>query len=341
MKMEKEKNKSKEKEKEALLLLTPAPHMKAGESARDLMVSVLIALVPTTLAGIYFFGFSALWTLTVAVVSALAFEHAYQKMTGQKTTLADGSAAVTGLLLGLNLPSTFPWWGTVGGSFFGVVLIKHLFGGLGYNIFNPALAARVFLLISWPVQMSAFPNPAPLFSGVDAVTQATPLTAVKIVQLSHDPNKTGEGAAAVPWMDLLLGNRGGSLGEVSALALLLGGMYLLRRGTITWHIPLSFILTTGVCCSLFYWINPAMAASPVFHLLNGGLFLGAFFMATDYATSPISKRGMIVFGVGCGFLTALIRQYGTYPEGVSFAILLMNMIVPLTDKYLRPGKFGG
>lgn len=339
--MEKEKEKSKEKEKEAMLLLTPAPHMKAGESARDLMLSVIIALVPTTLAGVYLFGFPALWTLMASVVSALAFEFAYQKMTGQKTTLSDGSAAVTGLLLGLNLPATFPWWGTVAGSFFGVILIKHLFGGLGYNIFNPALAARVFLLISWPVQMSTFPNPAPLFSGLDAVTQATPLTAVKLVQLSHDSSKTVEGVAAVPWMDLLLGNRGGSLGEVSALALLLGGMYLLRRGTITWHIPLSFVLTTAVCCSLFYWIDPAMTASPVFHLLNGGLFLGAFFMATDYATSPISKRGMIVFGVGCGFLTALIRQYGTYPEGVSFAILLMNMIVPLTDKYLRPGKFGG
>jgi electron transport complex protein RnfD len=337
-----------EKDKEIkMLLVTPSPHIKAEESVKDIMYSVIFALIPTSIAGIYFFGIPALVTIVIATLSSMLFEFTYQKMTGGDETVSDGSALLTGLLLGLNLPSGFPWWGTIVGSFFAIILVKLLFGGLGFNIFNPALAARVFLLISWPLQMTTFPRPAPLFAGesfrlsVDAVTEATPLTAVKTIMLSNDLSKSIESVTQIKWFDLLIGNRGGSIGEVSAIALLIGGVYMLYRGTISWHIPLSFIVTTGVFSTIFYLLNPGMSANPLFHLLNGGLFLGAFFMATDYVTSPIEKRGMIIFGAGCGFLTALIRQYGSYPEGVSFAILLMNISVPLVDKYLKERKFGG
>ncbi|MEK6589673.1 MAG: RnfABCDGE type electron transport complex subunit D [Nitrospinota bacterium] len=337
-----------EKDKEIkMLLVTPSPHIKAEESVKDIMYSVIFALIPTSIAGIYFFGIPALVTIVIATLSSMLFEFTYQKMTGGDETVSDGSALLTGLLLGLNLPSGFPWWGTIVGSFFAVILVKLLFGGLGFNIFNPALAARVFLLISWPLQMTTFPRTTPLFAGesirlsVDAVTEATPLTAVKTIMLSNDLSKSIESITQIKWFDLLIGNRGGSIGEVSAIALLIGGVYMLYRGTISWHIPSSFIVTTGVFSAIFYLLNPGMSANPLFHLLNGGLFLGAFFMATDYVTSPIEKRGMIIFGVGCGFLTALIRQYGSYPEGVSFAILLMNISVPLIDKYLKKRKFGG
>lgn len=330
-----------------LFLLTPSPHIRAEESVRGLMFSVIFALVPTALAGMYFFGVQAISTIAVATASSMLFESLYFRLTAGSAgrgpqSLGDGSAAVTGLLLGLNLPPGFPWWGTVIGSFVAIILVKHLFGGLGYNIFNPALAARVFLLISWPVQMTAFPKPSPMFGNVDAVTEATPLTAVKMLLLSHGSVKPVDSVTSnLNLFDLLIGNRGGSIGEVSALMLLLGGAYLIYRRTISWHIPLSFICTVGAFSSIFYLLDPAKAASPVFHLLNGGLFLGAFFMATDYVTSPINKRGMLIFGAGCGFLTAIIRQYGSYPEGVSFAILLMNMAMPLIDKYLSPRRFGG
>jgi electron transport complex protein RnfD len=339
----------KDKKSDAQFLLTPSPHIKADESVRDLMFSVIIALIPTTLAGIYFFGIPAIVTILIAIVSSIFFEFFYLKFTKSvphsafriSHFISDGSAVLTGLLLGLNLPSGFPWWGTIIGSFIAIIIVKFLFGGLGYNIFNPALAARVFLLISLPMQMSTYPKPTPMFSGVDAVTEATPLTAVKTIQLSHDLTKSIESATNINWFDLLIGNRGGSIGEVSVIALLLGGIYLIYKRTISWHIPLSYILTTGVFCTIAHFKNPTTTADPVFHILNGGLFLGAFFMATDYVTSPITKKGMIIFGIGCGFLTVVIRQHGSYPEGVSFAILLMNMVAPLIDKYVRQRRFGG
>ena len=331
----------KDKKTETQFLLTPSPHIKADESVRDLMVSVIIALIPTTAVGIYFFGITALVTVLIATASSILFEFIYQRITKKENTISDGSAVLTGLLLGLNLPSIFPWWGTVIGSLVAIILVKHLFGGIGYNVFNPALTARVFLLISWPIQMTTFPKPSPIFSGVDAVTEATPLTAVKTIQLSHDLTKTIDSATNINWLDLFIGNRGGSIGEVSIIALLIGGIYLIYKRTISWHIPLSYILTTGFFTTVAHFENPTTTASPVFHLLNGGLFLGAFFMATDYVTSPITKKGMIIFGIGCGFLTVVIRQHGSYPEGVSFAILLMNMIAPLIDKYVRQRRFGG
>jgi len=331
----------KDKKSETQFLLTPSPHIKADESVRDLMLSVIIALIPTTAVGVYFFGIPALATVFIATGTSIFFEFIYHKIAKKENTISDGSAILTGFLLGLNLPSIFPWWGTVIGSFIAIIIVKNLFGGLGYNIFNPALAARVFLLISWPIQMTTFQKPSPIFSGVDAVTEATPLTAVKTIQLSHDLTKSIDSATNINWLDLFIGNRGGSIGEVSVIALLLGGIYLIYRRTISWHVPLSYILTTGFFCTIAHYENPTTTASPVFHLLNGGLFLGAFFMATDYVTSPITKKGMIIFGIGCGFLTVVIRQHGSYPEGVSFAILLMNMIAPLIDKYVRQRRFGG
>ena len=331
----------KDKKSETQFLLTPSPHIKADESVRDLMLSVIIALIPTTAVGVYFFGIPALATVFIATGTSIFFEFIYHKIAKKENTISDGSAILTGFLLGLNLPSIFPWWGTVIGSFIAIIIVKNLFGGLGYNIFNPALAARVFLLISWPIQMTTFQKPSPIFSDVDAVTEATPLTAVKTIQLSHDLTKSIDSATNINWLDLFIGNRGGSIGEVSVIALLLGGIYLIYRRTISWHVPLSYILTTGFFCTIAHYENPTTTASPVFHLLNGGLFLGAFFMATDYVTSPITKKGMIIFGIGCGFLTVVIRQHGSYPEGVSFAILLMNMIAPLIDKYVRQRRFGG
>src|SRR3989338_6324050 len=276
----------KDKKPEIQFLLTPSPHIKSDESVRDLMLSVIIALIPTTAVGVYFFGIPALATVFIATGTSIFFEFIYHKIAKKENTISDGSAILTGFLLGLNLPSIFPWWGTVIGSFKAIIIVKNLFGGLGYNIFNPALAARVFLLISWPIQMTTFQKPSPIFSGVDAVTEATPLTAVKTIQLSHDLTKSIDSATNINWLDLFIGNRGGSIGEVSVIALLLGGIYLIYRRTISWHVPLSYILTTGFFCTIAHYENPTTTASPVFHLLNGGLFLGAFFMATDYVNSP-------------------------------------------------------
>ena len=225
------------------------------------------------------------------------------------------------------------------GSAFAIIIGKQIFGGLGFNVFNPALVARVFLLISWPVQMTSWPKPSTIFSkaSVDAATAATPLGLLKTELVLK--NNIGE-AANISIIDMIIGNIGGSLGEVSAILLLLGGIFLIYRGYISWHIPASFIGTVIIISGVFWIIDPARYANPLFHVLTGGLLLGAFFMATDYVTSPITSRGMLIFGFGCGFITILIRLFGAYPEGVSFAILLMNIVTPLIDKYIRPTLFG-
>jgi electron transport complex protein RnfD len=258
---------------------------------------------------------------------------------GKRIAVKDGSAVLTGLLLAMNLPSNAPWWLVIIGSAFAIIIGKQIFGGLGFNIFNPALAARVFLLISWPVQMTSWPKPATIFSKapVDVVTAATPLGLIKSELLLK--NNIGE-AANISLIDMIIGNIGGSLGEVSAILLLLGGIFLIYRAYISWHIPASFIGTVVIISAIFWIIDPARYASPLFHVLTGGLMLGAFFMATDYVTSPITPKGMIIFGFGCGFITILIRLFGAYPEGVSFAIMLMNLVTPLIDKYVRPSLFG-
>lgn len=328
-----------ERFEELRLLVSSSPHAQSEETIEKIMYYVILALLPAAGVGIYFFGFNAIRVIALSVVTAIISEALMQKAMGRRITVKDGSAVLTGLLLAMNLPSNAPWWLVVIGSAFAIVVGKQIFGGLGFNIFNPALVARVFLIISWPVQMTTWPRPVPLFSkaSVDAVTGATPLGLLKAELLLKD--NIGE-VANISLIDPIIGNIGGSLGEVSAIALLLGGIFLIYRNYISWHIPASFIGTVIIISSIFWIIDPTRYAGPLFHTVSGGLMLGAFFMATDYVTSPITPKGMLIFGFGCGLITILIRLFGTYPEGVSFAILLMNMVTPLIDKYIKPTLFG-
>lgn len=319
------------------LIISSSPHIHSGESIARTMHTVILSLMPAALVGVYFFGLSALWVVVLAIVSCMAVEAAVQKAMGKKVTIYDGSAALTGILLAMNLPPTSPWWLVVLGSAIAIGMGKHVYGGLGFNPFNPALVARVVLLISFPVQMTTWAKPKPIFEGGDAVTAATPLGLMKD-GLMKDGNI--EAIRNVSDTALFLGNSGGSLGEVSAIALLIGAALLLYKGYITWHIPLSFIGTSFVFSGIFWVIDPTRYADPLFHLLAGGMILGAFFMATDYVTSPMTTTGMLIFGAGCGLITMIIRLWGGYPEGVSFAILLMNAATPIIDRYTVPKRFG-
>lgn len=314
------------------LTLTSSPHLHAEQDLKGVMYDVVLALLPACAVSIYLFGFRSLAVIMVATLAAMAFEAGVLYLRGRKDikeTVLDGSAIITGILLALNVPPTFPLWMTAVGSFIAIVVAKHLFGGLGYNIFNPALIARVFLLISYPVHMTAWVSPRM----ADTVTAATPLGLLKT-----------EGLAKVQatWsnMDFFLGSTGGSLGEMSALALLLGGAFLLYRKVISWEIPLSMLGSLAVFTGIFWMVNPGKYADPLFHLLTGGAILGALFMATDMVTSPVTPKGMLIFGAGIGILTGLIRLFGGFPEGVSFAILIMNAFVPTIDKYTKTRKFG-
>jgi electron transport complex protein RnfD len=252
----------------------------------------------------------------------------------------DGSAVITGILLAMNLPASSPWWMVVVGCFVAMLLGKHLFGGVGQNIFNPALVARVFLLLSFPAEMTSWTKPqaGAILSDVDAVTTATPLGIIKSEGLAayHEQVQAGTGTL---WQ-MFVGNTSGSLGEISALALLIGAALLFWRGYITWHIPVTYCATVFALTGALWLYNPEAYATPVLHVVSGGLILGAFYMATDMVTSPVSARGMIIFGIGCGLITAVIRLFGSFPEGVSFAILIMNGLTPLIDRYTRPRKFG-
>ena len=259
-------------------------------------------------------------------------------MMGRKVTIFDGSAMVTGILLALNLPPTVPWWLVVVGSTIAIVIGKQIYGGLGYNPFNPALVARVVLLISFPVQMTTWVKPSPLFSGaVDVMTTATPLGTMKTHLMVKG---TLEGFTMGELWNPFVGNIGGCIGETSVIALLVGAGFLLYRGYITWHIPVTFVGMVFILSGLFWLINPDQYVAPLFHILTGGLMLGAFYMATDMVTSPVTNRGMMVFGAGCGVITIVIRLFGGYPEGVSYSILLMNAATPLIDRYMRPKTFG-
>jgi len=300
------------------------------------MRAVLYSLLPACGVAIYFFGLTGLTVLLIATLGCLATEVVCQRIMGRPVTIADGSAAITGVLLALNLPPSSPWWLTLLGAVIAIVVGKQVYGGLGSNPFNPALVARVVLLISFPVQMTTWSAPAPLASGFDLVTTATPLGEWKnaVMLTGKMPAEQGD------MLNYFLGNMPGCIGEVSALALLLGAAYLFYRRILTWHIPTAFVGTVILLSGLFWVINPAKYPNPVFHLLSGGLVLGAFYMATDMVTTPVSTRGMLLFGAGCGLLTVLIRLFGGYPEGVSFAILLMNAATPLIDRYLRPRTFG-
>jgi len=314
------------------LIVSPAPHVHSGDSVSNKMTGVFIALIPAYLAGLYFFGLGALIISVTAVLSCVIFEYLIQRFILKGSiTITDGSAALTGILLAFNLPSNLPVWEVVLGSFVAIGIGKMSFGGLGNNPFNPALVARVFLLLSFPAQMTSWPKPIPWnTSYLDAVTAATPLANLK-GQISEVPGT----------LSLFLGNVGGSLGEVSALALLIGFAYLLIRKIITWHIPVSIFVTVAVFTGILHYANPdAYIGTPVFHLLTGGLMLGAIYMATDYVTSPMTSRGMLIFGAGIGIITVIIRVFGAYPEGVSFAILIMNAFTPLINKYVKPKRFG-
>ncbi|OGW58389.1 MAG: electron transporter RnfD [Nitrospirae bacterium RIFCSPLOW2_12_42_9] len=319
------------------MILTSSPHALGEDTIERIMWAVVISLIPATLAGLYYFGWDAFQVIIITVASTLAAEALYQKMSGHKIVIRDGSAAVTGLLLALTLPTGSPWWLSVIGGFFAIIICKQLYGGLGFNPFNPALMARVFLLIAFPLHMTKWPVPHPVFTGIDATTGATPLGDLQVARL------TGKGigeAARLNLFDAFIGNIGGSIGEISALALLIGAAYLLYKQYITWHIPVSMIGTVMVFSGIFWWIEPAKYANPVFHLLTGGLIIGAFFMATDMVTCPVTLKGQLLFGFGCGLITIIIRMWGGYPEGVSFAIVLMNIVTPMIDRYIRPVRYG-
>lgn len=319
------------------LFLSSSPHVHSGETTSGVMRAVLYSLLPACGVAVYFFGPSALSVLLIATLGCLATETLCQRLMGQPVTVADGSAAITGVLLALNLPPSCPWWMTLLGAVIAIAIGKQVYGGLGANPFNPALVARVVLLISFPVQMTTWSAPAPLGSGLDLVTTATPLGEWKTaVMLTGQMPSELHGSMA----SYFLGNMPGCIGEVSALALLLGAAYLFYRRILTWHIPTAFVGTVVLLSGVFWLINPAKYPNPAFHLVTGGLILGAFYMATDMVTTPVAPRGMLLFGVGCGLLTVLIRLFGGYPEGVSFAILLMNAATPLIDRYLRPKTFG-
>jgi Na+-translocating ferredoxin:NAD+ oxidoreductase subunit D len=323
-----------------LLTVSPSPHAFSDNSVKKLMFGVITALAPAFVVSLYVFGIGALIVTIVSIVSCLVFEWTIQKYLLRTTpTITDGSAIVTGLLLAFNLPSNLPWWMIVVGSLFAIGVGKMVYGGLGNNPFNPALVGRVFLLISFPVQMTSWPLPVQSrLHYLDAVTGATPLGILK--EGIRNGKAMPEIMQQVPdHMQLFMGQMGGSIGEISALALLLGFGWLLYRRIITWHIPVFMTGTIFAFTSILYLTDPLKNASPVFHLLTGGVLLGAIFMATDLVTSPMTKAGMIIYAMGIGLITVIIRVYGAYPEGVSFAILIMNAFVPLINRYIKPKRF--
>ena len=316
------------------LIVAPAPHVQTAQSTTRIMRDVVIALMPALVVSTVVFGLDVLRVTALSVVSCVVIEYLIQKfMVRGATTVGNWSAVVTGVLLAFNLPASIPWWIVVMGAFVAIAVAKMTFGGLGKNPFNPALVGRVFLLIAYPVQMTTFP--LPVNGTFDALSGATPLAAVK--QGIVTPGTVGA-------QELLLGNMPGSLGEVAALALLCGFVYLLWRRVITWHIPVTVLVTMAVFAFVAALCSGQSEAAlwqlPLFHVLAGGAILGAVFMATDYSTSPMTVKGGVIFAVGIGAITMCIRLWGAYPEGMSFAILIMNACVPLINKYVKPKRFG-
>jgi len=319
-------------------IVSVSPHVRDEESVKRIMWSVNAALFPALLASFWFFGPKAIFVTALCIITSLLSEYLFQKALKRKITISDGSAFLTGLLLGMNLPPSLPFYVPVVGSFFSVIIVKQLFGGLGYNIFNPALLGRAFLLITWPKAMTIWSAPTAKLTGLDAVTTATPLGILKEAGVGKLIEEFGTKNDL--YISLLTGARAGSLGETSAILLLLGAAYLLYKKYITWHIPVSFLATVGALAWVFGGKGALFTGDPVVHLLSGGLILGAFFMATDYVTCPSIRKGQIIFGIGCGALTMLIRLKGGFPEGVMFAILLMNCFAPLIDRSVKPDLFG-
>ena len=303
------------------LAVSSSPHLRDHVSTRSIMQDVCIALAPAGIASIVLFGSNAALLIALSVITCVLSEYVFQRVTHQRVTVGDWSAVVTGLLLAYNLPANAPWWIPVLGGVIAIVLVKQMFGGIGSNFMNPALTARAILFVSFSGIMANYPKTLQM---VDAVSGATPLA-----QLAES------GTAAVNLWDLMIGNCGGVLGETCKLAIIAGGIYLIVRRVIDWRIPVAFILTAFVCYVLRSGFTMAF-----YELMAGGLMLGAFFMATDYATSPVSNLGRIIMGIGCGLLLFVIREFASYPEGCSFAILFMNVCTPLIDKFTAPARFG-
>jgi len=311
------------------LILSSSPHITGGNTTKRIMIDVVIALIPAIISGVYFYGLRILAVVITSVISCVLCEYISQKIMKRNITISDFSAVVTGVLLALNMPPAIPLWIVVIGGFLAIVLIKQLFGGIGQNFMNPALGARAILMISWAQHMTNWTNPA----NPDAISGATPLEALK------------KGAEVVEvirpdYLELFLGYPVGSIGEASILALLIGGIYLLYRKVISPAIPVSFIGTVAILTFIFGG-DRLFTGDFLYHILAGGLVLGAFFMATDYSTSPVTTKGRIIMGIGCGIITTIIRLYSNYPEGVSFAILLMNLLTPMIDRFTVPVSFGG
>jgi Na+-translocating ferredoxin:NAD+ oxidoreductase subunit D len=326
-----------------LLTVSGSPHIHSDQSVPKIMYGVVIAMIPAMLVSFYFFGLDAAKVMLASVLACLFFEWAVQKyLLKGPLTINDGSAIVTGVLLAFNVPSNLPVWMIIIGAFVAIVITKMSFGGLGKNPFNPALVGRVFLLMSFPVAMTTWPVPKAIFGGTALTDAITGPTTLGIVKEGLRAGKTvSQLLPQIPdYVHDLLGNQGGSLGEVSAIALLIGACYMFYKKIITWHIPVSYILSVVIFSGIFWLINPERYLDPLFQLLTGGLMLGIFFMATDMVSSPINTKGMLIFGTGCGILTMLIRLWGGYPEGVSFAILIMNAFTPLINRSFKPRRFG-
>lgn len=324
--------------KEHPLTVSVSPHVRSAETVSHIMWTVNLSLLPAFVMGLYFFGPRALYVTAVSIISSVAAEYLFQRGQGKKITITDGSAFLTGLLIGMNLPPTVPFYIPLTASVAAILITKQIFGGLGFNIFNPALIGRAFVLISWPRAMTTWSAPTAAFLALDAKTTATPLGILKEEGIGKLLEAFGDKINL--YTELLVGHRAGSLGEVSAVALIAGGIFLLVRGYITWHIPISFIGTVGVLAWMFGGKTGIFTGDPIIHLLSGGLILGAFFMATDYVTCPSVRKGQIIFGIGCGAITMLIRLKGGFPEGVMFAILLMNCFSPMIDRTVKRAPFG-
>ena len=309
----------------ANFVVSGTPHVRSKESIQTIMRDVIIALIPASVMGIVFFGVKALVLMIASIVSAVFFEWLYEKLLKKPCTISDLSAVVTGLLLAMNVPVSAPVWVPIVGSAFAIIFAKQFFGGLGQNFINPALAGRAFLLASYPTEMTTW-TPTNFMHGVDAATYATPLAQMKLGEFPD----AGLG-------DLIIGNVGGCIGETCAIALIIGGIYLIAKHVINWKIPVIYIVTVFILTAL---IGRHGVRMPQYELFAGGLMLGAFFMATDYASSPVTPKGQIIFAIGCGLLTTLIRIFGGYPEGVSYSILIMNLTVPLIERFTEPTIFG-
>ncbi|SHF31745.1 electron transport complex protein RnfD [Mariniphaga anaerophila] len=322
-----------------LLTVSPSPHVHTDDSTRKIMYRVVYAMIPALIWSVFVFGLDALRVTLIAVAACLAFEYLIQKYLMKVTpSVSDGSALITGILLAFNVPSGIPWWIIVIGSLAAMGIGKLSFGGLGNNIFNPALVGRVFMLISFPAQMTSWPSIRS--AGVDSLTSATPLGVIK-EGLSNGLSVSEISKSLPSQVDMMLGSMGGSLGEVSALLLIIGGLYMLYKKVITWHIPVAVLASVGIIATAFWLVDPQSYVSPGYHLFSGGLMLGAIFMATDMVTSPMNPKGQIIYGVGIGVITISIRMFGSYPEGISFAILIMNAFTPLINTYVKPKRFGG